>query len=778
MVQRYRLVFAAVLAAGLVLPSAGHAAIVKTDSRTLAQRTASLKARDAAAEARAAMDKGDFRLIGELYVSGKVPHGVWTRLTPGVQCAHEPAGLTGKHFVHRASSDPQVLAHGAAGVAFLSRYNTAIVGDVRFPYPELCALDGRARVSVYTGPVTTVTQAVRSRDVAKLAALAPTAEMLNAAGDLGLTPLDWATVNRDLDMAAALIDAGANAGRGDEIDQTPLGLAILGERYDLAREWASRGAGLPRETGLCPVKAGWGAGSEKIAPRYWNNPDGTGAIDDCSWAGLVIGRGQWDLLEDLLKAHSLGEFDDQNALALAFQRAAVQGDTAVAHRLLPHLANGNFGYGPATITWLYRRGLFDLLSEPVISGHIAGAHSGIETLAWQQALEGRRYKVFALLYDHGRTLNRLSKAQWADCQQAIAQSDERTVFNACIRASATRSRIMVDAIKAGDARTFAGYVSDMAEVEETYTFGLDAYVAAFGTPDMVDALVRAGLKGGYGGVYEGQATDLYDGAARANFAADVKENQPDRSGAPAGRTVVAIAYNRGDRAMLQKVLDSGYTGLADALDKDVGGIMRIFTEPLDGFGHDQVNSEVYPNRPDPAVMARLERDIPLAAHYDGPQALDSLFTYASARGWNDVVSLILKTGLDVRGDGVMDPNGFWSIFGSSNAACKPSTVRLLIAAGVPLRYPVRPNRRKMIPGGLASECRDGATIGVIIREGGIDVNEPADDIGQTALDYAVEEHMNATIRTLKALGGKPGKEIHADMLAKWLDDHGYDPDLW
>jgi len=72
---------------------------------------------------------------------------------------------------------------------------------------------------------------------------------------------------------------------------------------------------------------------------------------------------------------------------------------------------------------------------------------------------------------------------------------------------------------------------------------------------------------------------------------------------------------------------------------------------------------------------------------------------------------------------------------------------------------------QMIPGGLASECRDGVTIGVFIREGGKDVNEPADEAGRTALDFAVQTRMNATIRTLKALGGKPGKNVHADMLA-------------
>lgn len=791
------MVVSAVLAGGL-LAGTGPQAAARCDKddawcQALVQKTRNLKTRDPAAEARAAMAKGDFRLGQDFYYGD--PIIIASSGLPGVHCRFWPSAMIGKRHTHQDYIPAGGEEHTKAAGVFLKTYNRTIVSDPRFPWPDICALEGRDWAKVYAGPVTTPAQAVRSRDLAKLKALALTPETANAEDPLRRRPLDWAILNGDIDMAAALVEAGADVSQAGDEDGSAVGLAILKGRFDLAKAWVAKGGGLPMDTGLCPTPVD---SFGRPVPTDIKPPDPgyIPPVGDCGWAGLLIQHGQLDILDTLMAAagddyRAIARVDSGGDIGNGFRLAVLKGDMATARRLLPYAGDPKI-YPGYQLGWLYHHKQYEMVKTLMLTRHMGTARSVVEADLWRAALEAGRYPAFAMLFDYGWEVNRLSAAQLAACRTAVLGGSDGEIFDACVRAAFERSEAMQTAIKAGDTPAFKALIADSASVREDNKIGLDALVAAHGTPEMFTALVQAGAKQRPGLGFEprevgGDFTlfnpQLYDGGDKARFDGYVLPHMIIGDHAVWGNQVVSVAYARDDQAMLDAVLAANYTGLAAALNDKigVGSSLRKYIPDFISTFDKQIDAETYPVRPaDPALMARLQRDIPRVARVEGPQALEPLFTYAAQLGWNDVTQLILDDGFDARQ--IKNSGDFWFHFALWDSTCKPSMAHLLIKAGIPVGYSREGEAGDArLLNDLAATWRDGATIGVAIREGGFDVNEPLDESGATAFDEASRRGYDDTVRTLTALGGKPGKLAHPDMRQaseNALAREGFDADLW
>lgn len=794
MIPKY--LIALTIAGGLAVAGAAHAGCPRDDGgrcKMLVAKARHIRSRDPEAEARAELAAGDFKL-GRSFRYGD-PVVVASSSLPGVDCRVWPSELVGKEITGDDVIEAGESEHEAAAEAFLIRYNRTKVASPLFPYRDICAVAGQKPLRQYDGPVTTFAQAARSGDVAKLAAV--TGGDVNAADVFGLTPVGWAMTRHDLAMALALIDRGADVNAtGDAGAPTPLGQAILDGDYAAARALRAKGARLQGETGLCPRPETYRMIFAPPVPvPAPEDADAVLPVGQCSWAGLLLQRGQGDLLAELLKTravpdpHRPGEpIDGYGDVLNGFKQAILDGDMALAGKLAPWVGE-NDDYPSGLLEWLYRHEAYDILADE-LSRHPGFAHSPTEAHLWEVALDARQYRALAMLWDYGDHLNHLTAAQLPACESAVADGDQARVYADCIQPSFERHDAIVAAVKAGDAAAFKALVADSSSLREDYTLRLYALVAHFGTADMLAGLPPIGKEDQYGhletrpgdgGGYSLRVRHMYDGALKAEADAfvDPRLTWPedggywfnDPMGSAVARDDVAMAKALGGLgfASLSRVLAAA-ADLGSGIDRNVPGATSVFVGEED--------TEHYPNRPGDAVWAKLQRFVPLVVPVEGPDGLHQIVHYAAAYGWNDVVQLALDNGFDAAA--TQNPGDIWDAWGgdSFEGLCKPSTGRMLLKSGLRIEPPA-PDMWPLLHV-MAAVCRDPASLRFIITEAGLDVNQRFDG-NETALDEATFRRHPRAVAVLTELGGKPGKVLFGDAIVaerKADIDQGADPDFW
>lgn len=771
--------------------------------RALMERVKHLKQRNPESEARAAAERGDFKL-GRLFYYGD-PVIIASSRLPGVECRIWTRNMVGKEHTSQDVVRPGDSEHKVAAEKFLKRYNQTLLRAPSFPYRDVCRLEGGAYAPRYDGPVTTVGQAARSGDVARLAALSPSPEAVRDVDEFGVTPLGWAIVRKDMPMAMALITRGADpddlgAFTGDV--PSLLGQIILSERYDEARVLRGKGAKLVGETGLCerPEEPLF---ISAIPTGPEPDPDAFAPVGECSWAGLLIKRKQYDLLEYLLQTQSkshdpntglVDTVDGRGDVFNAFKAAVVAGDQALVTRLFPYVGDDT-DYPGDWLGWLYRHKQYALLADRVMTRHRGNAYSPVQADLWTVAFDAGQYQTFTLLWDYGHHLNLLTKEQLPACREAVATGDQRKVFDLCIRASFEAYDQVLGLIKAGNATALAADLAQRASLREDYKVRLSELVVIYGTPSMLGLLTGDQTAKNRHMIYgagdemrfHSLTRRMYDGPLKAEIDAYALPRLTyERPGNWRGHDILTLALKRNDPEMLRAVLKAGYTGLAAQLN-DTLGFGNGIDKYIPGFNSiffDQVNSEVYPSAPaDPAMAARIEATLPVIVEGEGAQALEETFGYVTRLGWNDLAQKIIDAGFDPRK--VRSPAMMWLYFLGFDSVCKPSTARLMLRGGLNARFYQTENPQSVDGSHIlwmaAAGCRDGETIGVLIRDGGIGVNEMIDDYGNTALDEAERRGHDATVRVLKSLGAQSGKVIYAKVQQQRRKEalaEGMDPDIW
>jgi hypothetical protein len=218
---------------------------------------------DPLADARAALDRGDFRLVRGMSMVATGALGIDCRTSARNSWRSQPLTLAMHTYSdvipdcdgrdrQRCRNEKLIDAYGAA-------YNRAVVGDPRYPYADLCRPSAFAPgprpstedPSEYGFPDLAPTDRPRdlheaarrgtATSVARLIAAAPGA--VDIPDPYDLTPLAWAVIRQRPDIAALLLDAGASPLGRDCDDpgraESPLRLALRSGQETLARRLLS-----------------------------------------------------------------------------------------------------------------------------------------------------------------------------------------------------------------------------------------------------------------------------------------------------------------------------------------------------------------------------------------------------------------------------------------------------------------------------------------------------------------------------------------------------------
>lgn len=760
-----------------------------------------LNTRDAAAEARAAASHGDFRLGGNQYSGDPIPEANGWH-TPGVNCALWSRDLIGKWIGHTDVIRPLETQHGKAAEAFLSRYNAAMVMDPRFPWRDICHVNGSQDEAAYKGPVTDFPSAARSGKIEALKGLKATPEALNTPDVLGVTGMGWAMWRKDRAMAEALMALGADANDLGDVDaNTLLADALLrGDDADTKRLIAA-GVAAYGETGLCKkVEMPSMISVANLPPE---NVEALPSPGHCSWGGYLIEHGKLDLLDDLMASRPKmpegpGEaVDARNEIEGYFYRALEDHNNALARRLFRYVDDmDGDDYPGAFLLWLHRHNHDDLMAERIFNGDIKFARSPYEAKLWRLTLNSHRYESFALLFDFGQMTNWLKASDQAVCEAAISGGDTATVAQACVRRSFARKTELDAMIRAGDVSDVKTRLAQAASLKEDYKSPLVVDIVRNGTPAMLDVALAMGASRAaphrteqFIDQHHGHAavTEFYQGPLRKDLLDLVAKGTAfEMVSILESQDAMGAAIARGDVAMLQALAAHGYTGMSEALFRHLNFGNGLDTS-IPGYvsmalaGED---SEKYPNRPDAATFAYLQRVIPVIAKSEGPQTLEPILSHAVQYGWNDVVQLILDNGFDLKlaKHPFAVPSGIWSEWAIFESTCKPSTAQLLIKNGLRAKKTTSDNSEDWnLPEMVIATCRNPNSLRAVIEGGRLDVNAPgAGAGGGTLLDFATTYHNEAAIKTLKAMGGKFGRTIaplKAAAKKKTARQAGYDPDL-
>lgn len=724
--------------------------------RVLGEKIARLNGRDPAAEARAAVARGDVRLGGFNHI-GPMPQG-WS--LPGVKCSRWTYDRIGKWHVNQDVVRPGDARHTSASVAFIAAYNRAVVTDPAFPWPDVCAETLIDPLDHYPGTVGDWSQAARSGDPARIVDV-PAGLDVNARDALGLTALDWAMRRGDEPMALALLDAGADPALFDPDEAPPLALALSQKRLTLARRMIDRGARMAGDPGVCDHRA-----------VFLSGPPDRSRNNGCSWAGLLIKAEAFDLLDAQAAAGALDpppvqDFDPDSPrgsgnavvaidpfgeIQAAFFAALAAGDDATARRLLPHVGHGTDAAGGALDT-LYKTGRKDLVSEYVLARGARAARSEAEAGVWRAAASGGQADAVAFLRDFGADLNLLTPERLASCA-ASARTGDVAALLTCAGEAGERRLQLTAAIRSGDTTTFRMLVDQAADLNERGKATLLSVAADLGSTDMVQTLLDRGAR--VDGFYSTYRTGpLYDGPLKNRadaVAATIDYAANDRLGAPPALR----AAEREEARMLRLLVDSGAPNLSGLLQSagNLGNPPPGMRDTL--FERDRsIDNESLPNRAPDRNFAAFTLLAAETARVQGPQALERAFASAAYSGYNDAMEALIAAGLDL--SQVRNPQRIWMNWSLLGTPCKPSTGRILIRHGLRADYP--PSRETRWPPlhGLSAGCADARSAEVLVREGGMAVNQ-IDVDGDTPLDVARRYQKTATIATLQGLGGLPASQ--------------------
>jgi hypothetical protein len=731
-----------------------------------------LRERDPVAEAASAAKRGDFRLGAHNFI-GPGARG-WD--TPGVECGVWTRDLISKWHVNQDVVMPGDSEHSAAAMAFLAAYNKAVVSDPAFPYRDICAVEGHKPEAVYSGPVHTFAQAARSGDVSKVEAVATQGgQDVNARDPFGFVALNWAMVRENEPVARALLALGADpnlrSGGSGQQGAAPLARALDQRRFDLANLMLAHGARMEGDTDLC---------------RYQIGPVFLGDIKPtkhCSWAGLLIEAGRFDMLDAQARAghldrlpHASGApdimvamftpakpmiaIDDRGELDNAFQAALAGHDDALARRLAPY---ANRRIPDDLVRKLLEKGRTDLAAAAILAEPDKFGRSPTEGLIWASAAKARHDEALAFLVDFGAELNLLTLGRLEQCRGAAAVGDVDALF-ACSKEAAER-RLAIEARIAGhDDAGFAAAVHEAADLRERDKAALTYDVAKSGSPAMLQALLARGASPNrqfQSVVLDGRTmkpipvASSYAGR-RASQAQAWAQASGYANRLLLGGDPLTEAVKRSDTVMIQMLADAGVENLVGQA-QSVGGMARgpHFSWMMPGQVDD---AEKYPNGPDKTAMRSLDVLATAIVKRDGPQALEPVFREAVSEGWNDVLTLLLAKGF--KGSEAQGPDFIWQAWSGLQYACKPSTGEILVRAGVRVDYPLIPSRNGWRPEKMvAASCRDPASAGVLIKAGLAGVND-LDENGRTVLDTAIQYRHPQMADAIRALGGKTAADLN------------------
>ncbi|NBW08062.1 MAG: ankyrin repeat domain-containing protein [Caulobacteraceae bacterium] len=736
---------------GRILPDCDHQ---DRRCRALSDKIARLNARDPAAEAHAAVSRGDARL-GAFNSIGPMPQG-WSQ--PGVDCKRWTREMVGKWHVNQDVVLPGDREHTSASVAFIAAYNRAVVTDPAFPWPDVCAETLVAPLDHYPGPVRRWTEAARSGDPARLAEV-PAGQDVNAPDTLGMTALDWAMRRRDEAMATALLDAGADPTRFNADTPSPLALALSQSRVALARRLIDRGARMIGDPGVCDYGGPWGGGPD----RTKNN--------GCSWAGMMIQAGAFDLLDAQAAAGGLDpapvreiffapvsaprdtvvSIDPINELHAAFVAAVAAGDAPVIDRLLPHVGHSSDA-ADLDAPWS--------VLEPLITGgrqelalRYAGgrganaARSDAEAGLWRAAAEGGQFQALLFLADYGAELNLLPADRLSVCAVAARGGDAEGLLACVNEAGAIRTRLQA-AIRAGDLATVRPIVEAASDLNERGKVSQLSVAVRSGTAPMVQAMLRRGARPI--DVYPSRRTSLYHGALKARADAALAAVAPAAEDT-SGTSLVLVAAGRGDAAMLHALAEAGARNLVAALQTagNLGNPPPGLPDSL--FQRDRsVDNENLPNRAVDRDFRAFTLLAAEAARAYGPQSLETPFASAVYSGYNDAAEALIAAGFDL--SKARNPAKIWANWSTLGTPCKPSTGRILIRERLSGVYPADDFTHWPPLHAVAAGCVDARGAELLVREGGMAVNQ-IDVDGQTPLDLARVYRRQPTVAVLERLGG-------------------------
>lgn len=724
--------------------------------KILSQKIERLNRRNPVQEARAAVEAGDFRLGGFNHI-GPMPEG-WH--LPGVDCHVWKRDMIGKWHVNQDVIFPGDDAHTKASVAFITAYNRAMVMHPLFAYSDVCAVKGGAVAKAYTGAVTTWAQAARSGEVSNLSKVAPDQD-INARDALEITALEWAIRREDEAMAVALLAAGASAHvAGNDWDASALALALEQKRLDLAGRLIAGGAQMKGDPRVCDyVRLG---------------PPGSTGNRGCSWAGLIVKAGAFDLLAAQDEREGgLQAIDPQGELDRALLEAVRHRDQVLVAQLMPYAGYREDGAGLLLIS-LFEQAP-DLVLAYVSARGAGAARSEAEAGIWQAAAQGGQSQALFFLMDYGADLNLLSREAVARCTASARAGDVEALL-ACVTEAGEKRLALRAAIRAGDEAGFEALLHSVADVKERGKRHQLAEAVDRGSLAMVQALLKAGANPNAMSHFALNGKSFYQGPLRAAADAVMAGNDYAALRGPSPR-LSERAAERGDAPMLRALADAGMRGLAHT-----AAWVSHVGNPAEGFRPDYFekdSSRDYESVPNRAVGRNFEAFrllVAEAARVEGPQSLESVFASAVYSGYNDVLQVILDAGLDL--SKVEKPERIWSNLAGLGTPCKPSTARILVRNGLRADYPPSEQTNWSPIQQFAVGCADARVAEVLVRDGGMDINE-INIVGDTAVDLAVRYGRGPNLQALRQLGGLSAQEVDPDraQARKARDRQTYDLDL-
>lgn len=745
-----------------------------TRCRVLSDKIVRLNKRDPSAEAHAALARGDARL-GAFNHIGPMPQG-WS--LPGVDCTKWSRDQIGKWHVNQDVVAPGDSEHTSASVAFIAAYNRAVVTDPVFPWPDVCSETLIKPLDHYPGVVRSWSEAARSGDPTRISEVAAS-NAINARDPLGLTALDWTMQRGDEPMALALLDAGANPNLNDGEVTQPLALALAQKKLVLAGRMIDRGAQMAGNPRVC----------ERGSP--WGPPPDMSINNGCSWAGLLIRAGAFDLLDAQVSAtaidpprpresdYDLGlrtsntvvSIDQLSEIQAAFFAAIAAHDDATIARLLPYVGHGTFAPGQV-LDQLFAVGRRDLAPAYVLAHGANAAKSDAEARVWRAAAERRQIEAIAFLRDFGADLNLLPADHLEVCT-ASARAGDISALLTCITEAGERRLQLKAAIETGDLPAFKRLVDQAADLNERSKLTQLSVAADLGSTAMVKAILDRGAK--VDGFYlSPQAKSLYDGALKTQAQAIAAANDYAANirlgAAPAMR-----AADRGEREMLRLLVDAGAPNLLGLIQS--AGNLGNSPPGLDsGFftRNTSVNNEGLPNRAVDRNFSAFTLLAGEAARAYGPQSLERAFASAAYSGYNDAMEALIAAGLDL--SKTENPQRIWGNWAMLGTPCKPSTGRILVRHRLRANYPPSEETHWPPLHTVAVGCTDARAVDVLVREGAMAVNQ-IDVNGDTPVDLAQRYQRDATVAQLERLGGLPASAAAPAANAERRDRERREEDL-
>lgn len=667
----------------------------------LNEKTRWLQARNPEAEARAAVAAGDFRLAAAQTVGDPLHGGGWD--LPGVQCRNAVRRENiGKWHVFDDYVTEAEARHTEASIKFIEAYNRALVSNPAWPDKDVCAAKGRQLARAYAGSVTSFAEAARSRRLVALQALETGGRTDFGTRDkFDRTALAWAVYNGDVDIALWLLERTQDVGVGEY--RTPLAAHALNQdQVELATALVQAGGHPTLDSPLCER-------NPMAGPPTGN--------EGCTWAGLLIRKGAWDLVADLKSQRADLGYEAEQAINAALAR----GDLTTVQRLF---SPPDAGVDQRRLGALVRAGAWDILAlSPNMIGAESGARSDAELSLWRAAAGAGRWEALTFLMDYGADMNLLPAEQLSDCR-AKAEAGDVTFLLACARDAQTVRERFAAAVAARDAAGAIAVIEAAADPVERNKVGLSAIAYQAGDAALMTALVADGLpirlddnptyagpsdwsvRGG--GFYKGVLKAEAEAFEAAGYRQAVRE---------AGwSSAVLSALEGDDDAMLTALLSEPVPNLGRSAELwlDRGAQVQ-------GLYFDEQDTSVLPRRPEGRIADRLAILAPAVIRSEGPMGLEGMMHNVLCNDWDDLIADWVELGFDFRK--VKEPRPMWRSWVDFSAQCRPTTVRYLAEGGLTRDFVEFRNERPWpLLVSVAAVCRDPANVPAVAALNLEDVN--------------------------------------------------------